>query len=216
MRWGKFWLSLKFSRRLATHTTRNARILENRIREKPRVKQNNTTMHHTHKCVGLHYCLELEWVKSLFCLLQGMGSPSSAVEAARRRLRDVVRRGEKLGLTRSDLVSLPAARRLTSSGSRWCWRSTSLAITVITVIMAVTAILTKCYVYHQATTSAYPSGVSAASLDPWWQPQQLQRLVSAAGLFVCLWFVFISSSTHESACLIMLYYFVRCKSSINL
>jgi hypothetical protein len=131
-------------------------------------------------------------VQSLFCLLQGMGSPSSAVEAARRRLRDVVRRGEKLGLTRSDLVSLPAARRLTSSGSRWCWRSTSLAITVITVIMAVTAILTKCYVYHQATTAAYPSGVSAASLDPWWQPQQLQRLVSAAGLFVCLWFVFIS------------------------
>lgn len=131
-------------------------------------------------------------VKSVFCLLQGMGSPSSAVEAARRRLRDVVRRGEKLGLTRSDLVSLPAARRLTSSGSRWCWRSTSLAITVITVIMTVTAILTKCYVYHQATTATYPSGVSAASLDPWWQPQQLQRLVSAAGIFVCLWFVFIS------------------------
>ena len=160
---------------------------------------------HTHICGELYYCLDLEWgtvtflfvagngVQSPFCLLQGMGSPSSAVEAARRRLRDVVRRGEKLGLTRSDLVSLPAARRLTSSGSRWCWRSTSLAITVITVIMAVTAILTKCYVYHQTTTAAYTSGVSAASLDPWWQPQQFQRLVSAAGLFVCLWFVFISA-----------------------
>lgn len=120
-----------------------------------------------------------------------MGSPSSAVEAARRRLRDVVRRGEKLGLTRSDLVSLPAARRLTSSGSRWCWRSTSLAITVLTVITAVTAILTKCYAYHQATTAAYTSGVSAASLDPWWQQQQFQRLVSAA-LLVSLWSVFIS------------------------
>ncbi|GFG39181.1 hypothetical protein Cfor_04140, partial [Coptotermes formosanus] len=106
----------------------------------------------------------------------GMGSPSSAVEAARRRLRDVVRRGEKLGLTRSDLVSLPAARRLTNCGSRWCWRSTSLAITALTVILAATAILTKCFVYHQPTTAAYPSGVSAASLDPWWQPQQFQRL----------------------------------------
>jgi hypothetical protein len=116
-----------------------------------------------------------------------MGSPSSAVEAARRRLRDVVRRGEKLGLTRSDLVSLPAARRLTNCGSRWCWRSTSLAITALTVILAATAILTKCFVYHQPTTAAYPSGVSAASLDPWWQPQQFQRLVSVDGLFVCLW-----------------------------
>ena len=148
----------------------------------------------THKQMRV-YITVWSWngVQPLLCLLQGMGSPSSAVEAARRRLRDVVRRGEKLGLTRNDLVSLPAARRLTSSGSRWCWRSISLAITVLTVIMAVTAILTKCYVYHQATTAAYPSGVSAASPEPWWQPQQLQRLVSVAGLFACLWFVFTSA-----------------------
>jgi hypothetical protein len=33
-------------------------------------------------------------------------------------------------------------------------------------------------VYHEATTSAYTSGVTAAPMDPWWQQQQLQRLVS--------------------------------------
>lgn len=118
------------------------------------------------------------------CLQQRMCSPPSTVEAARRRLRDLVRRGEKLGLTRGDLVSLPSARLLTSCGSRWRWRSTtSLAITALAVVLATTAVLTKCYVYRQATTSSYTSGVSAASLDPWWQQQQLQRLVSVFCLF---------------------------------
>jgi len=129
-------------------------------------------------------------------LPQGMGSPSSTVETARRRLHDVVRRGEKLGLTRSDLVSLPAARRLMSSGSRWHWRGTSLAVTVLAVILAITAVLTKCYVFHQATTSSHSSGMSAASLDPWWQQQQqLQRLVS----LVCFWLMFVSP-IQENTC----------------
>lgn len=109
-----------------------------------------------------------------------MSSPPSTVEAARRRLRDVVRRGEKLGLTRSDLASLPAARRLTNSGSRRCWRNTSLAITAFTIILTITAVLAKCYVYHEATTS----GVTAAPMDPWWQQQQLQRLVSVFCVYV--------------------------------
>ncbi|XP_069688241.1 uncharacterized protein [Periplaneta americana] len=110
-----------------------------------------------------------------------MGSPPTTVEAARRRLRDVVRRGEKLGLTRSDLVALPAARRLTSAGSRSPWRSASLALTALAVLLAGTAALTKCYVNHHATTSSYSAGVAAAptgSQDPWWQQQPLQRLVS--------------------------------------
>jgi hypothetical protein len=129
-----------------------------------------------------------------------MVSPSSTVEAARRRLRDLVRRGEKLGLTRSDLVSLPAANLLTDSGSRWQWRSTSLAITALVVILA-TAVLTKCYVYHQTTTS-YTSGVSAASLDPWWQQQQLQRFVSVA---------FVSFGVYVSSVLVwLLFYCFMC------
>lgn len=101
-----------------------------------------------------------------------MGSPPSTVEAARRRLRDVVRRGEKLGLTRNDLASLPAARRLIGSGSRRCWRNISLTVTVLVVILSITAVLAKCYVYHEATTSSY----TAAPMDPWWQQQQLQGL----------------------------------------
>jgi hypothetical protein len=103
-----------------------------------------------------------------------MGSPSSKVEAARRRLRDVVRRGEKLGVIRSDLVSLPAARLLTNSGSSRSWKVTSLAIIALAVILTITAVLAKCYVYHDATAS----GVTAAPVDPWWQQQQLQKLVS--------------------------------------
>ena len=90
-----------------------------------------------------------------------------SVEAARRRLREVVRRGEKLGLTRSELASLPAARRLTSSGSRSRWKR---VLTTVVVLLALTGALTKCYI---STASASPAH------DPWWQQQQqLQRLVS--------------------------------------
>jgi hypothetical protein len=140
-----------------------------------------------------------------FYLQQGMGSPRSTVEAARRRLRDLVRRGDKLGLTRSDLVSLPAARLLTSSGSRWRWRSTSLAITALAVILAITAVLTKCYVHYQATTS-FTSGVSAASLDPWWQQQQLQRLVSV---------MFVSFNVCVSSILARYCYIILCVATIR-
>ena len=98
------------------------------------------------------------------------GVAMGSVEAARRRLREVVRHGEKLGLTRSDLVSLPAARRLTSSGSRSRWKS---VLTTVAVLLALTVLLTKCYV---STASASPAH------DPWWQQQQ-QRLVSTVGSF---------------------------------
>lgn len=143
---------------------------------------------------------DLQTRQRTLCLQQGMGSPHSTVVAARRRLRDLVRRGEKLGLTQSDLASLPAAHLLANSGSRRRWRSTSVAITALAVVLATTAVLTKCYVYHQATTS-YTSGVSAASLDPWWQQQQLQRLVSVVFVTFCVCFSSLFAW-------LLLYYFV--------
>jgi hypothetical protein len=82
-------------------------------------------------------------------------------------------------------VSLPAARLLATSGSSRCWRGTSLAIISLAVILTVTAVLAKCYVYHEAATSSYTSGVTAASTDPWWQQQQLQRLVSVMCFSQC-------------------------------
>jgi hypothetical protein len=120
-----------------------------------------------------------------------MGSPPSSVEGARRRLRDMVRRGEKLGVIRSDLAALPAARLLTNSGSGRCWSGVSLTLITVAVILAVTAVLARCYAHHEASTSAHTSGVTAASLDPWSQQQQLQSLVSVISLlsarFTCIY-----------------------------